>query len=90
MHCDNLSFDIELVLFGVAENIKTDEGLDFIILFGKFYIYKCRINKTKPEVRNFLRELNMKFKIEKHAAYLNMNYHVFQRIWFPYMGLVEM
>ena len=46
--CSQLTVDQSLVLFGFNETKKTDTGFDFILLHVKFFVYRCRINKSKP------------------------------------------
>ena len=41
-HCDRFAFSKELVIFGLKENVMLDNAIDFIILFAKFFIYKCK------------------------------------------------
>ena len=38
-----------IILFGIDDNIKTDNALDFILLRAKQYLYKCKIGKQLPE-----------------------------------------
>jgi len=39
-HAHNLRIDEKLVIFGMSQGIMTDQGLDKIIMWSKFHIYK--------------------------------------------------
>ena len=56
---------------------------------GKFYLYRCRINKTKPVINSFLQELKYKYKLEKYKHQLEMKPTEFQEKWHPYANLVD-
>ena len=84
LHCDRLILNEELILFGVSKQIKTDKPLDFIILFAKFYIYKCKLEKIKPSLDIFIRQLHYRFAIEKCIAYRNARETEFLRNWLVY------
>ena len=54
--CENsarFSFSQELVLFGTSQLIYTDKAIEFIILFAKFYIYKCRFQDSIPNCLSY-------------------------------------
>ena len=44
-NCARLILNLNLILFGVSQNIRTDKPFDFILLYAKFYIHKCKLNK---------------------------------------------
>ena len=64
-HCTRFYFCPELILFGFANEIYTDRIMDFIILFAKFYIYKCKLNELRPDILSFLRQLKKGFLLKK-------------------------
>ena len=41
LHTIRINLSEQLILFGCAENVVTDKALDFIIIFAKFFVYKC-------------------------------------------------
>ena len=50
--CSNatsVTLNENIVLFGQDVNFKSDNTFDLIILQAKFFIYKCKINKTIPQ-----------------------------------------
>lgn len=81
--------DVEIVLFGTDGSTKTDKVFNLIAFLGKFYIYKCRINKIKPHIDTFIRELKYKYTVEKFEHCLQMQLSDFQNKWLPYIKLVE-
>ncbi len=88
-HENNLKFNEELILFGNAKNVFSDNTFDFIVVFAKHFIYKRRLNKTIPLFNDFLNDLKLRYKIEKHIANTKMNYNNFIIGWLPYMPLIE-
>ena len=45
----SVTLNENIVLFGQDVNFKSDNTFDLIILQAKFFIYKCKINKTIPQ-----------------------------------------
>ena len=87
--CQRVKFNIELVLFGNDDVTKTDDQFDHIILLAKYFLYKNKIKKTKPEIKNFLHELKIQYETEKYMYSLEMKYTEFCRQWYPYEKLLE-
>ena len=78
-----------LVLFGRDKHIKTDVWLDDMLLREKFSIYKCRINKSKPNVQHFMNEMKYIYKIDKYVLYLEMKSDKFYQKWQLYINLIN-
>ena len=89
LNCTRLCVTDMLVLFGVDNTIKTDVGFDFILLHAKFFIYKCRLNKTKPRLQTFLQQLKHIYVIDEYVSKMEMSYDKFLLKWLPYTVLVE-
>ena len=89
-HCSTLKFNIELVLFGNDSKTKTDDALDQIILHAKHFIYRCRINKVKPTLKQFIPHFKESINAEKYTYTLEMRYHKFIEKWCLYQLLLEM
>eukprot|EP00745_Piridium_sociabile_P019664 TRINITY_DN2980_c0_g1_i11.p1 TRINITY_DN2980_c0_g1~~TRINITY_DN2980_c0_g1_i11.p1 ORF type:complete len:147 (+),score=12.13 TRINITY_DN2980_c0_g1_i11:70-510(+) len=87
LHCDRLTLNVSLVLFGCDDQSKTDEGFVLILLHAKFFVYKCRINKLKPTMQMFLRMLINIKKVDKYVHQLKMDYNNFFLKWLPYNAL---
>ena len=89
-HCHRLELNNILVLFGKDDNTKTDVCFDDILLKAKFFIYKCRINKIRPNIRFFIdNDLKQMYKIDKHVHYLEMNIDKFYKKWLLYSVLIN-
>ena len=77
------------MLFGKDNNTKTDDCFEHILLTAKYYIYKCRFNKVKPNIHFFFNhELKIIYKIDKDVHYLKMNVDKFYRKWLLYASVV--
>jgi hypothetical protein len=87
-HASNLKFSNVLILFGHENSVNTDDILDFIILFGKNFIYRCKQNNTKPEISNFTKCLKDRYHIEKFNALLLFESGVFDARWAHYLDLI--
>ncbi|XP_076472586.1 uncharacterized protein LOC143301988, partial [Babylonia areolata] len=87
--CERLSFNTELVLFGTDDKTKTDEVLNLIILWANFFIYKSRINKIRPTISAFVKEVQYNYRTEKYVSRMEMRYNKFEQKWFPYMGIIN-
>ena len=70
MHCDRLQLNAIIVLFEKDKQTKTDIWFDD--MRAKFFIYKCRINKSKPNVQHFMNEMKYIYNIDKYVHYLEM------------------
>ena len=89
MHCARLTLNEQLILFGYSDNIITDKPINFIILFAKFYIYKCRFQDNLPQIIPFIRQLQNRISIEKSIAFKNNKQREFERNWQQYSPLFE-
>ena len=86
-NCARFRFKLELVLFGTANNFVTDKTIDFIILFAKFYIYRCRFQNTTPNCVSFILCLKQRLDIERMLAIRRNIYNQFQQLWLPYNNI---
>ena len=81
-HLARFQFCEQLVMFGISDGVITDKGMDFIILFAKFYIYKCKLQNNQPSVLAFLRQLgklkdmSSVFKV-KVSNLTSTGYHIY-------------
>ena len=78
--CSNetsVTLNENIVLFGHDIHFKSDSTFDLIILQAKFFIYKCKINKTIPQLHSFKRYLKTNFEVYKYNA------------WCPYQPLID-
>lgn len=89
IHCTRLNLNEQLVLFGSSDNIYTDKPINFILLFAKFYIYKCKFQNDRPNIRQFIMQLGNRFIIERTLAFKNNKETEFDRNWKLYIPFVK-
>ena len=64
------------VLFGVFNDTHEDFAiLNHLILIAKYFIYKCKLNKTKPTLRVFFEKIKLGYHIERKIAKRNDRLH---------------
>ena len=85
-HTYNFTFSESLVLFGKDNNIETDKICDLIILMGKYFIYRCKVQKTNLNLKYFIRELHNRYRIEE---IIHDNSQDFKNSWRPYTQIFQ-
>ena len=88
-HTHKLILSKKIVILGLDINIKTDLVLDLIILLSKSYIYRSKVNKTKPNIIEFGCILQTRYKIEKTISYKQSNYSKFVNNWNLYTNMIK-
>ena len=88
-HCNNFTLDKEFVLFGIKTNMKTDPVINFIMLYAKFYIYKCKLQDLQPLISIFIRLLKDRHSLEKYNAYINNRQNQFEIEWLMYNNIIQ-
>ena len=68
INCDRFNLCPELVLFGTTDNVFTDKAIDSILLYAKYYIYKCKLQEIRPTLDLYISELKHRVIIEKALA----------------------
>ena len=86
--CD-MKLNQNIVLFGTDLGFRTDSITDFIIVFAKYYIFKCKINNTFPNISNFIRELKHRYRVEEYNAKVSGNGETFCREWLFHTGIFD-
>jgi len=71
----------ENILFGVFNNNEDFIILNHLILLGKFFIYKCKLNKIKPTLTIFLAKTKTVYYIEKKIATKNNQLYKHYKKW---------
>ena len=88
--CSNatsVTLNENLVLFGHDIHFKSDSTFDLVILQAKFFIYKCKINKTIPQLHLFKCYLKTNFEVYKYAKLYSYDNIVIE--WCPYQQLTD-
>jgi hypothetical protein len=88
-HASQMTFSPDLILFGVANHIRTDDVFDLILLMAKTFIYRCKQNNKHPRIQNFLPCLKDRFVVEKFNAFLKFESGMFDAKWAYYLDLLE-
>lgn len=93
-HCLNLdrfnTLNPSLVLLGSDNKNKLDKGFSHILLTAKFFIYKSRINKIRPTIHRFWKELKQAYIIDKQAHQINMENDKLVKKWAAYLTLTQL
>ena len=84
----NMKLNEEIILFDNVKDFKSDAFFDFVILFAKFDLYKCKMGNTHPIVHVFLKQLATRSKTEEYLLYVNMEHASFLTKWLCYMPLI--
>ena len=82
--CYRLRLSECLIVFGIDDNIKTENVFDFILLLAKQYLYKCKIEKQLPNIDIFKKKLLYRYKIEEYNAKMSCSCSNFFSRWEPY------
>ena len=61
--------------------------MNFLILFAKFYIYKCKFDNIKPNLKTYIKLLQHRISIERALAFKSNKYEAFKNSWFVYQPL---
>ena len=59
------------ILFGVFNDNEDFAILNHLLLIAKYFIYKCKLNKTKPTLRVFIEKIKLIYHIEREIAKRN-------------------
>jgi hypothetical protein len=87
-HANNLNLSETLVLFGICDGTVTDRGLDNLLIWAKFYIYKSKLQKVIPEFKVFMSIVKYRINMEKYLSLINNNSN-FNSTWDPYLSLIN-
>ena len=84
-------FDIKDILFGIlGPNINNVSILvNYIILEGKYYIYRWKLNKSSLSLRLFVDKFKKTFQTERFIARKNNKLLFHNKKWKPLLPLIE-
>jgi len=88
-HCNTLKLTEKLVLFGCNNNVVTDFGFDYILVVAKFFIYKCYMSGSLPNLQAFLAVLKRRHSELEYLAYVTGSYPDFTRCWSHYQSFLH-
>ena len=88
-HCSNLRISKEFILFGHTSTFHSDKVFNTVILLAKFFIYKCKLNNTLPNYKNYLTYLKNRYQLEYYLAKVNDRVEQFNSNWYQYMVILQ-
>ena len=86
-HCDRFNLCQELTIFGTTNKIYTDKAIDSMILYAKFFVYKCKLQENRPQLNYFMTELKSRISLEKALAIRNGKMSAFNDKWKLYISI---
>ena len=85
--CAHLKFSEKLIIFGAVKNVSTDKVMDFLIVLGKIFIYKCKFKNICPTIEGFLSFLKLRYSDEQYTSRIYLCEDNFFKKWKPYENL---
>ena len=82
-----VNFDAENIIFG---DPNFDNLLNELILIGKRYLFRMKIEKKMPSLNMFLKLVKLNYKIQRYNAVKHQNLSVLEKKWDKYRGLLIM
>ena len=72
-HNITINFSLKYVTFGITErtNCIETQVKNFIILLGKYFIFKNKYQGTQPTLEHFKLYLSQRIKVEKYINFTN-------------------
>ena len=77
------------ILFGVFNDNEDFAILNHLILIAKYFIYICKLNKTKPTLRVFIEKIKLVYHIEKKIAKRNDQLQKHYKKWEKILPLLS-
>ena len=69
------------ILFGEVPLSKTNQNINFLILYAIQYIFQCLYNKKIPIFQGLLYHLSLRYEIEKCVSVRNSSMNKFNVLW---------
>ena len=67
----------------------THKASDSILLYAKYFVYKCKLQERRPQLDHFISELKHRIIVEKALAYKIGKLNVFNDKWRLYIEMVD-
>ena len=84
----NFRLSESLIIFGIDRNIRIDSVFAFVLILAKQYLYKCKLDKCRPNISVFRKKLLCRYRIEEYNARINLVYPAFSARWHFYKDLL--
>ena len=69
------------VIFGIYYDMKYFSGINYVLLLGKMYLCRQKMNGKSLEFSKFLKELKSRLEIEEIICKTNNKAHTFEKKW---------
>ena len=71
------------IVLGICNENNDDffDALNFVFLFAKHYIYKCKVEKKDISFDIFRTKLYLRLDVEKYIAITENSLNIFKRRW---------
>ena len=76
-------------LFGLQEEHRFTNVLNFVILYAKYYIYLARCKKQNLIMNVFKQKLKVMYKIHKEIAFFHQDEENFHKEWSHFTPLID-
>ena len=76
-----VGFKFMNILFGEVPLSKTNQIINFLILYAKQYIFQCLYKKKIPIFQGLLYHLRLRYEIEKYVSVRNSSMNKFNVLW---------
>lgn len=83
---ENINFTTIDIIFG---NPMFDEILNKLLLLGKQFIYRMKIEEKMPSFNAFKNTIALQYKIDKHISVKTQTQNTFEQKWKTYIDLLE-
>ena len=86
-----MHFSLKYVTFGITERAHCIETQvkNFIILLGKYFIFKNKCLKTQPTISHFKVYLSQRINVENHIYFIKNRLAQFDTKWVNLKPLIE-
>ena len=82
-------FDIKDVLFGILDKDNISILVNYILLESKYFIYRCKLNKSSLCIRLLVDKFKKTFQTERFIAKKNNKIHFHDKKWKPLLPLIQ-
>ena len=87
----HISFSLKIVTFGITLQMDKPEiqVKNFIIMLGKYFIFRNKCLKTLPTLIHFKSYLTKRLKIEQEIFFMRDKIAQFQRTWDKFIAIIN-
>ena len=85
----SIPFDVKDIFFGMAHTVNNKVLINYIILEGKYFIYRSKLNKSPLSISLFLEKCKRTYQIERFIARNNKTLYFHDKKWEPLLPLLD-